>query len=264
MTNQSKAQSDESAKARNMLDKALDLLGEVGSIPAGQQAAELARDCDVPLSTAYRLLGSLVQRGYLELDKKTRQYRIGIGIFTLAQFVAQARGLTGVARPILEELAETTGEATLMAVRDGTHQLYVHYVQGPHSVAVIGRPGTLGPLHCTAQGKILVAMATAETREELIQTLELEQYGPNCITDRALFRAEIENIRQRGWAIADEEHQAGIRAVAAPVLRAGGDSARAAISIAAPTFRTDRDTLTRWVPELNRAATRIATLMPID
>lgn len=264
MANQIKTGGTAPSRGRNMLDKALDLLGEVGSVPAGQQAAELARDCDVPLSTAYRLLGSLVQRGYIELDKKTRRYRIGIGIFTLAQFVAQARGLTGVARPVLEELAETTGEATLMAVRDGTHQLYVHYVQGPNAVAVIGRPGTLGPLHCTAQGKILVAMAPTGTREQLIQTLDLKQYGPNCITDRALFRAEIENIRQRGWAIADEEHQAGIRAIAAPVLRSDGESVRAAISIAAPTFRADLETLTRWVPALNDAATRITTLMPVD
>lgn len=247
-----------------MLEKALDLLDEVGSKPSGQQAAELARACDVPLSTAYRLLSSLVQRGYIELDKKTRHYRLGIGIFALGQFVAQARGLSGVARPILEELAEATGEATLMAVRDGNLQLYVHYVQGPRSVTVAGRPGTLGPLHCTAQGKVLVAMAPPKIREELVETLELKQLGPNCITDRTLFRDEIEATRKRGWAIADEEHEAGIRAVAAPVMHASGQTARAAISIAAPTFRADYDTLTGWVPELKAAAEQITVLMPID
>ena len=249
---------------RNMLDKALDLLHAVSVDAAGRQAAELAEECGVPLSTAYRLLTSLTQRGYTVLDKRTRRYSLGLETFVLGQTVAQARGLTGVARPILEDLAAETGEATLMAVLSGTHQLYVHYVRGPHSVSVIGSPGTLGPLHCTAQGKVLVAMSSEKTRRRLVDTLELTAFTAKSITDRAEFGREMARVAQQGWAIADEEHEVGIRAIAAPVMRDPVPLARAAISIAAPAFRATVDTLQRWLPALQDAAQRISLVMPME
>lgn len=246
---------------RDMVAKALDLLTRVAAYPGGAAAAELARACDLPLSTAHRLLGSLVRRAYLDFDPQSRLYTLGLQVFSLGQAVAQARGLAGMARPILEELSAATGEATLMAVRDGDQQLYVHYVQGPRGVSVIGRPGSHGPLHCTAQGKVLIAMAPDAVREDLISRLELTPMGPNAITDRAVFRAEIEQVRAQRWALADEEHEAGIRAIAVPVCAPDG-IARAAISTAAPAYRETNEQLLERTPLLTAAAARIAVLMP--
>lgn len=249
---------------RNMLDKALDLLAAVSADSGGRQAAELASDTDIPLSTAYRLLSALSHRGYTEFDKRTRRYTLGLETFVLAQAVAQSRGLTGVARPVLEDLAATTGEATLMAVRRGSHQLYIHYVRGPHSVSVMGSPGTLGPLHCAAQGKVLVAMEDEKTRNELVDTLELTALTARSITDRDAFRREITAVHEQGWAVADEEHEAGIRAIAVPIMGSSHHAARAAISIAAPAFRATVSTLHGWLPEIQDAARRISLLMPLE
>jgi DNA-binding IclR family transcriptional regulator len=244
-----------------MVAKALDLLSRVATYPHGAAAAELARACDLPLSTAHRLLGSLVRRAYLDFDPPSRLYTLGLHVFSMGQAVAQARGLAGMARPILEEVSAATGEATLMAVRDGDQQLYVHYVQGPQGVSVIGRPGSHGPLHCTAQGKVLIAMAPDEARADLISRLELTPMGPNAITDRDVFRAEIDQVRAQGWALADEEHEAGIRAIAVPVCGPDG-VARAAISTAAPAYRETNEQLIERAPLLTAAAARIAVLMP--
>ncbi|MHB1490197.1 MAG: IclR family transcriptional regulator [Cellulomonas sp.] len=244
-----------------MVGKALALLTQLGEHPDGAQAAELARECGLPLSTAHRLLGSLVRDRFVEFDTQGRRYTLGLEVFSLAQSVAQARGLAGTARPILESISVTTGEAALMAVRDGLQQLYVHYVNGPRQVSVIGRPGGHGPLHCTAQGKVLVAFAPAAIREELIEILELTPMGPRTITDRAKFREAIDEARVRGWALADEEHEVGIRAVSTPVLSADG-SARAAISIAAPAYRASVESLTDHLPLLVESARAIATRMP--
>lgn len=246
---------------RDMVTKALDLLSRVAAYPHGAAAAELARACDLPLSTAHRLLGSLVRRAYLDFDPQSRLYTLGLKVFSMGQAVAQARGLAGMARPILEELSAATGEATLMAVRDGDQQLYVHYVQGPQGVSVIGRPGSHGPLHCTAQGKALIAMAPDDVREDLISRLELTPMGPNTITDRDAFRAEIDQVRAQGWALADEEHEAGIRAIAVPVCAPDG-VARAAISTAAPAYRETNEQLIERTPLLTAAAARVAVLMP--
>lgn len=250
-----------SVNDRDMVAKALDLLCEVGAHPSGAAAAELARGCALPLSTAHRLLGSLVRRTFLDFDPVSRRYTVGLQVFRLGQMVAQARGLAGMARPILEEVSTATGEATLMAVRDGDQQLYVHYVQGAQGVSVLGRPGTHGPLHCTAQGKVLVAMAPASAREDLVARLDLAPMGPNAITDRDRFRAEIQQVRAQGWAVSDEEHEAGIRAVAVPVPGEGGVAA-AAISTAAPAYRATSEQLIDLVPLLADAAARIAVLMP--
>jgi IclR family acetate operon transcriptional repressor len=247
--------------ATDMVGKALALLTRLGDFPDGAQAAELARACTLPLSTAHRLLGALVRDGFVEFDPHSRRYTHGLRIFVLAQAIAQARGIDGMARPVLEEISSTSGEATLMAVLDGDQQLYVHYVNGPQRVAVIGRPGGHGPLHCTAQGKVLVAFAPRAVREHLVETLALEPRGPNCITDREQFREAIAEVRARGWAIADQEHEAGIRAVAVPVPGPDG-VARAAISAAAPAYRASVDELVALVPLLADGARRIAVRMP--
>lgn len=249
--------------SRNMLEKALQLLKALGSSPTGgEQAAELARSCEVPLSTAYRLLGDLVDHGFVEIDRQTKRYSLGLEIYALSQSLAQSRGLTGVARPILESLARATGEAALLSARDGGRQIYVHYVPGPHLVSVVGRPGTVGPLHCTAMGKILVAMAPEPVRIELTETVDLSHFGPNCITDRDAFRREIRKVRDQGWASADEEHEAGIRAVAVPVLDPDGRGARLAISVAGPSLRVEVTQMYEWLPQLRDAAREIALTMP--
>jgi len=248
------------ARPRDMVAKALALLTRLGGHPEGAAAAELGRECELPLSTAHRLLGALVRDDYVEFDPATRRYRLGLTVYRLSQRVAQARGISGMAGPVLEEVSEVTHEATLMAVRDGDRQLYVHYIAGPQGVTVIGRPGAHGPLHCTAQGKVLVALADDTAREQLIDTLELTSMGPQSITDREAFRSEIQATRERGWAIADEEHEAGIRAVAVPVLIDG--VAAAAISTAAPAYRLTTEQLIECVPTLQDAASRIAVLMP--
>jgi len=251
----------EAERPRDMVGKALDLLSSVRAFPEGAQAAELARDSDLPLSTAHRLLGSLVRHDYLEFEPTNRRYRLSMQIFALSQAVAQARGIAGMARPLLEDLSQKTGEASLMAVLEGNQQLYVHYVEGPKAVTVKGRPGQFGPLHCTAQGKMLVATAADPVREELVETLKLEAFGPNCITDRGKFREEIDNVQEQGWAIADEEHEWGIRAVSTPVYGPDGQAV-AAISTAAPSFRASVELLQERIPLLTTASEGIGLVMP--
>ncbi|MCZ2404934.1 hypothetical protein IV498_17610 [Paenarthrobacter sp. Z7-10] len=120
---------------------------------------------------------------------------------------------------------------------------------------------TVHTLHCTAQGKVLVSMAPQTIREDLLSSLELTAKGPNCITDRQLFRAALDEVRTRGWALADQEHEAGIRAVAVPVLGPDGVPL-AAISTAAPAYRTSIEHLIEYVPVFTAAGRRIAVRMP--
>lgn len=202
-----------------------------------------------------------MREGYAKFDPTTRQYTVGLRIFQLAQTVSVAYGFAGMTRPILEGVSALTNEATLLAVLDGDRQLYVHTVQGPQQVRVVGEPGTHGPLHCAAVGKVLIAFSPDDVREHLIDTLALDRYTANTITNRAAFRAEILSVRSRGYAIANEEHEVGIRAISVPILV--NQRLVAAVATAAPAFRTSVEQLVAQVPQLREAAASLSTVMAL-
>ncbi|HEY5854389.1 MAG TPA: IclR family transcriptional regulator [Aldersonia sp.] len=246
----------------DMVGKALHVVRTIGAGSVeGRTLTEISRDTGYPLSTVHRLIATLSREGFVELDEPTKRYRIGLTVFGLAQRAAAARGFDGVALPVLRRLAAETGESALMSVLDGDHQLYLHHVHGPSQVNVIGEPGEGGPLHCTSMGKVLVAFASTAVREGLVATLDLQQIGPNAITDRAAFGDEISRVRELGYAVADEEHEAGIRAVGVPILASDG-TASVAISVAAPSFRRSRDEIVAMVPALVEAARELAVTLP--
>lgn len=250
-----------SARTGDMVAKALRLLVLLGDEPQGIALSTLARRAGFPVSTTYRLLNSLAGQGFATLGPD-RRWSLGLRLFELGQRVSHARGYAGVALPVMQRLAASVGEPTLMSVLEDDQQLYVHYVEGVRQqVQITGQPGQRGPLHCTSMGKVLVAFAPPEECERLVETLDLEPLGPHTITDRAAFRAEIEGVRERGWAGADEEHEAGIRAVGVPVLGPDG-VAIAALSTAAPVFRATMAQLEEHVPQLRGAAAELAYLLP--
>ncbi len=246
----------------DMVGKALSLLTLLGGHSRGAAATTLARESHLPLSTAHRLMGALVRDGYATFDATTKQYALGLRVYQLAQNVARTNGWTGMTRSILEEVSVTTREATVLAVLDGDHLIYVYSIEGPQQVSVVGEPGKPGPLHCTAVDKVLVAFAADDVREHLVDRLPLPPHGPHSIVSRARFRDEVEGVRRAGYAIADEEHEAGIRAIAVPVP--GERAAVAALSTAAPAYRMSVEQLTEHLPTLVRSAGSLAAVMPPD
>ena len=249
-----------SPPAPDMVGKALALLTQLAEYPDGAPAAELARRVGFPLSTAHRLLGALVRDGFAAFDQGSKRYTLGLHLFSLAQQALRARGFTGMARSVLEEVSAETRESTLLAVRDGQRQLYVYSIEGPQQVRVVGEAGRHGPLHCTSQGKVLVAFAEPSVRDYLVEELPLTAAGPNAITSRRKFREEIAQVREQGYGIVDEEHEEGIRAISVPVF-GQEDEAIAALATAAPAYRMSREQLVSHLPTLTEAAKALGVLM---
>ena len=249
------------APRTDMVSKALRLLVLLGEAPRGMTLSELARRADYPVSTTHRLLTSIGREGFAVLDDDQR-WKLGLRLFELGQNVLQARGFADVATPVLQRISRHTGEPTLMSVLDGHSQLYVHYVEGHQQVQIAGQPGQRGPLHCTSMGKCLIAFAAEQQREELLADLPLPEAGPRTITDRSRFRAEIERVREQGHAVADEEHESEILAIGVPVLNPAG-VAVAALSTAAPRFRSSLDHLRAHADALHQAAKELAIALPL-
>lgn len=257
----SEQEPEKASRSTDMVGKALGLLVLLGDEPRGASAADISRRAGLPFSTTYRLLGSLTRDGFVDYEPDGRRYHLGLRIFQLGQRVSNHHGFAGTAMPVLRRVTEQTGEATILSVRDGHHHLTVNKVDGPQIFRVTSDPGHLGSLSTTAVGKALVAFADESEREQLLAELPLDALTDRSITDRQAFRAEIEQVRQRGYAVMDEENEMGMRAVAVPLLTNQG-VAFASLATAAPVFRISEEALVAHVALLQEAAAELAARLP--
>jgi DNA-binding IclR family transcriptional regulator len=210
---------------------ALELVADAGELGV----SELGRQLGVHNATASRLAAVLAERGLLERDPVTERYRIGFGLVRLAGAAMSGLDLVRLARPIMETLAERAREASNLGVRSGDDVVYVDQIAGSRSIVTVSWVGRRTPLHCTSNGKVLLAWADDPDRERLLAG-PLESYTKHTVTDPDTLRRELESIRRRGYAQAVEELEEGLNAVAAPVRQADG-RVIAALGVSGPAFR---------------------------
>jgi IclR family acetate operon transcriptional repressor len=254
-------EASEETNTGGMLAKGLTLLITLGEYPDGIGLSDLARRVGMPVSTAHRLLATLLSFGFVHFDSDHRRYALGLRLFELSHQVALVRGLSEVAAPVMQRIVQITGETSLLSVLDGEEMVYVERFDSPHPIQVRGSTGRRDPIYCTAMGKSLLAFQPEEVRETIICQLNLKRLTPHTITNLDELRLELDRTRERGYSLADEEHEPGIRTVAVPVLDPRG-RAIAALCITAPAFRVSLEELTHNVPVLQDAAREIAVQLP--
>lgn len=173
-------------------------------------------------STIFRVLSTLESMRYLEQDLVTRLYRPGLKVLQLGFTAINSIEIRQIARPFLEMLSQQVGETVSLAVLDDFHTVYIDRIRNQAIVGVVLGVGSRLPAHCSSLGKVLLAGLPPEELDELLATHELKAYTPKTITSREALRAELEEIRQRGYAIGDEELAVGLRAASAPVRDISG------------------------------------------
>jgi DNA-binding IclR family transcriptional regulator len=233
--------------------RALELIGELGELGV----TELGRKLGVHKATASRLIATLAERGFVERDPISEKYRLGFGLISLAGAAVGGNDLVRAARPILDDLAERTRETVNLGVLSAESVVYVDQVTGTRSIVSVSWVGQRTPLHCTSNGKVLLAYATEADRERLLRA-PLARLTPRTITDVRKLRAQLSEIRARGYAQTMEELEEGLNAVAAPVRGMGGDLV-AALSVSGPAFRMRAVDLPRFgklAAEAARAVSR--------
>lgn len=211
--------------------RALELISESGELGV----TELGRKLGVHKATASRLIATLAERGFVERDPISEKFRLGFGLISLAGAAVGGNDLVRAARPILDDLAERTRETVNLGVLSGGSVVYVDQVTGTRSIVSVSWVGQRTPLHCTSNGKVLLAYATDAERDRLLRA-PLTRLTPRTITDVKKLRAQLSEILVRGYSQTMEELEEGLNAVAAPVRGMGGDLI-AALSVSGPAFR---------------------------
>jgi IclR family transcriptional regulator, acetate operon repressor len=244
------------------LDKALDVLDAVGNVGSGLSQADLGLRLGLPRTTLYRLLGTLVGRGLLRRDPLRRVYCLGSRCFEYARAAYAMPDLVAAAAAELRSLRDMTGETAYLAALDGHEVISLDRCDGAHALRSQSAVGQRKPLHCTSQGKAILAAMPPEQRDQLVRELTLLPQTPRTITDRRRLLAELKLTAQRGWSIDDEEIVPGIRCCGAPIVDAHGH-VRGAISVAGPAFRLTSERVELLGPELAEAGRRIGAQLSV-
>jgi IclR family pca regulon transcriptional regulator len=199
--------------------------------------ADIADELGMSRSTTHRYVITLVALGYLE-QGASRKYRLGLRVTNLGMSALNSTGLREHAHPYLEELRQRTSYTTSLAVLDEGEIVYVDrarsFRRGQGRVDLGLHPGSRLPAHSTAMGKVLLANLPEADQRELISSIKLTKRGPNTITSKKALREELEEVREEGFAVNDEELAPGLYAIAAPVRNEAREVV-AAVSISAPS-----------------------------
>jgi DNA-binding IclR family transcriptional regulator len=219
-------------------DKALAILATFNEGRPELGVSELAAEFGMHKSTVSRLLGALEKRGLVR--REGDRFVPGWELVRLGALASRGLALVACAREEMERLAAETGETVNLAVREGDRALNVSQVDSAHLVGVGDWTGRSLPLHATANGKVLMAFGNGGLPEG-----GLERVTRRTITDRRALVDELERVRRAGLAIATEELELGLHAVAAPVFDCFGTCV-AAVSVSGPAYRLPE----RRLPEL--------------
>lgn len=196
---------------------------------------DIAEALGVHKSTAFRLVATLESHELVEQVSERGKFRLGVGVLRLAGAAAVRLDLVQESRKITAALAAAVGETVNIVVISGRDALYVDQQAGPSALQLHNWVGQRIPLHATSNGKVLLAHANAAFVDDLLAH-PLQRFTERTVTDPATLRAQLADARNRGWAVASDELEVGLTAVAAPLVGASGNVV-ASLSVSGPTFR---------------------------
>ncbi len=233
------------------LARGLQILDLIADADRALGVTEIANVLQLDKSTVSRLVRTLANYGYVQPYNGSRGYILGKRVRQISWHYLNRMPVRETAKPYLYRLVEQTGECAHTAVYSSGKALMIDDVEAEASLRVVGGIGRLIPLHCTAVGKALLAFSDVPI------PAVLEKNTAHTITDHATLQAHLEEIRKQGYAFDDEEHQEGVRCLAAPVYDYMG-AAVAAIGISGPTVRVTDDRVAELAQAVLAAARELS------
>ena len=237
---------------------ALTLLGQFNENVETFGVTELSKRLKLHKNNVFRLLATLESRGYIDQNKVTENYRLGLKTLELGQTFVKQMGLLRQSRPVLEWLVRQCNETSYIAILKDFDIIYLDAVETDLTVRVVTRVGSRLPAYCSAAGKAQLAYLSEEELENYFSGKEMKRFTQNTITNVDEMKKELKKITEQGFSIDNEELDTGVRCVAAPIR----DYTRrivGAVSISGPSMRLGADRIEKeLIPLAKKAAEEIS------
>jgi len=182
---------------------------------------EISQKMDLHPSTIYRYLNTFLSHGYVSRSTDGN-YKPGIKLIELGNYVLNGFDLREVAHPYLVRLVNAVNQTAHLAIREGNEAIYIDKVEGPKTLQMRSRVGMRVPLYCTALGKVLLAYSSEEDVDRYLKEVELTPRTQNTIVSPGKIKEELLSIRKQGYALDNQENEQGIICVGAPIFDFSG------------------------------------------
>jgi DNA-binding IclR family transcriptional regulator len=237
------------------VDRALQILESFEGAAEVRGVSELAGRLGVHRSTALRLVATLEARDFLERVPGSDVYRLGHRLGRLGLLASRHRDLVDAARQPMEDLAARTGETVSLAIRDADEAITIAQLDARYVVTIKNWVGRRTLLHCTSDGKVLLAFGS-----EHVPPGPLQRVTERTVRKRAELARQLEEVRAQGWASSIGELEEGLNGVSAPVLD-GATTCRGALCVSGPSYRVSVESLPRVAEVCALAASEIGARM---
>jgi IclR family KDG regulon transcriptional repressor len=239
--------------------RVLDVIEFLASRPGGASFPVLGEQLKLPKSSLHSLLMTLTSRGWIYLDESSRQYRLGLRVWQVAQNFAYVDNLAHLARRHLTAARDELNETVQLAVLDGVDNVYVAKVDADHLLQLVSQVGSRLPAYATGLGKVLLSgLEPAELRRRMAGT-PIKHFTEKTITSLDVLEERLAEIRAQGYGEDEGEYTPGVYCVAVPVKDSGGQVI-AAMSCSIPDARIARagEAHDRLVLSLSRHAAALS------
>jgi IclR family KDG regulon transcriptional repressor len=238
------------------VERALNILEAAAQRRDGLTNSEISRKLGIPKSSASYILRTLERRGYLRRDGESGRYRLGLKILSLGGDAQGNLEIADVALPFMRTLGEKIRMTVHLAVLDQGEAVYVEKVEAPGFFKVNTWVGRRMFLHSTSVGKCLLAWLPKQEIENVVRQQGLKKRTPKTITTVSKLLADLEHVKQSGYAVDDEENSLGARCLGAPIFDAVGN-VTAALGASGTLTQVDEANMPRMIEALKETARRI-------
>jgi len=225
---------------------ALNLLEEFKEDRDELGVTELSKRLGLHKNNVFRLLATLESKGFIEQNKATENYRLGVKSLELGQTFIKQLGLVRQAKPFMREIVEKCNEMAYIGVIRQDSVVYLDVEEANQTVKVANRVGWRLPIHCTAIGKAQIAFSSEEELDKLGILDNMERFTPNTIIDKGAFIKHLKEVARQGYALDNEEYNLGVRCVGV-ALRDYTGRVVGGISVSGPSFRMSDEILKREI-----------------
>ena len=234
-------QKNSSSQTNQSSEKLLNMLEILSNQSEPVRLQDIARLCNLNSSTALRFITALQKKNYVAQDIDTGRYYCTLKVCALAENISSSLSMRKVALPYMRNISRVFSESCNLTIDDNMQVLYVETIKGPSKMLISTQKiGHIAPLHCTGAGKLFLSEYPAVRLEHVFRVMGLKEYTGKTITEEDKLKQELALIRERGYALDNEECEDGVRCVAAPVRDHTG-SIIAVLSVSGPAVRMSNE-----------------------